>query len=89
MCIRDRANNLENTTFYLKDLHNNLIDAVSAIAATSEIRDPYTSGHQRRVADLSVAIARRMNFDDDFIEGLKIIGVIHDIGKIRVPSEIL
>jgi response regulator RpfG family c-di-GMP phosphodiesterase len=85
----EKANNLENTTFYLKDLHTNLIDAVAAIAATSEIRDPYTSGHQRRVAALAVAIAKHMSFDDDFIEGLKIIGVIHDIGKIRVPSEIL
>lgn len=63
--------------------------AIGAIAATLEQRDPYTAGHQRRVAELAVAIGREMGLDDDRVEGLYFGGLIHDIGKISVPTEIL
>ncbi len=63
--------------------------AVTAIARTLEMRDPYTSGHQQRVANLAVAIAREMGLDDQRVEGLYFGGIIHDIGKIAVPAEIL
>lgn len=62
---------------------------VRAIAAMVETRDPYTAGHQRRVADLARTIATEMGLDSDRIEGLRIAGMIHDIGKIAVPAEIL
>jgi PAS domain S-box-containing protein/putative nucleotidyltransferase with HDIG domain len=62
---------------------------IQAIAQTVEVRDPYTSGHQKRVADLARAIATRMGLDADRVDGIRTAGVIHDIGKISVPAEIL
>jgi PAS domain S-box-containing protein len=62
---------------------------VSAIASTVEIRDIYTSGHQQRVAELAVAMAREMRLPEDQIHGLHLAGIIHDVGKISVPFEIL
>jgi HD-GYP domain-containing protein (c-di-GMP phosphodiesterase class II) len=62
---------------------------VSAIAAMVEKRDPYTSGHQARVAELARAIGREMKLDPDRLEGLFIASAIHDIGKISLPAEIL
>ena len=63
--------------------------AIQAMALTVEMRDPYTSGHQRRVAQLAAAIAREMGLDEKTVEGVYMAGLIHDIGKIRVPSGIL
>ena len=62
---------------------------IEALAATAEARDPYTAGHQRRVANLARAIATEMGLPKDDIEGIRMAGAIHDIGKIRVPTEIL
>jgi PAS domain S-box-containing protein len=62
---------------------------VQAIAVTVEARDPYTAGHQRRVADLARAIATEMNLPIDIIDGVRMAAVIHDLGKISVPAEIL
>jgi HD-GYP domain-containing protein (c-di-GMP phosphodiesterase class II) len=62
---------------------------VMAIAMTVEKRDPYTSGHQQRVAELSRAIGKEMSLTGDQIEGLTIASAIHDIGKISLPAEIL
>jgi putative nucleotidyltransferase with HDIG domain len=59
------------------------------MALTIEIRDPYTAGHQRRVSKLSCAIARELGMPEQQIEGLRVAGDIHDIGKIYVPAEIL
>jgi len=73
----------------LENLEHSLDNAVTAIAATVEMRDPYTAGHQRRVARLAVAIAREMGLPDDQVQGLRMAGVVHDIGKIHVPAEIL
>ena len=70
-------------------LHKALGATVRAIAAVVETRDPYTAGHQRRVADLARTIATEMDLESDRIEGLRIAGMIHDIGKISVPAEIL
>ena len=60
-----------------------------AIARAVELRDPYTAGHQERVAHLSCAIAREMGECDDLIPALRVAGLLHDVGKIAVPSEIL
>jgi len=62
---------------------------VEAVASAVEIKDPQTAGHQRRVAQLAVAIAREMDFSLNRLEGIKVAGLLHDIGKIAVPIEIL
>jgi len=62
---------------------------IHAMALTVEIRDPYTAGHQRRVSNLARAIATEMHLSKDQIEGVRIAGIVHDLGKISVPSEIL
>jgi len=73
----------------LKKLRSVLEGTIHAIAGIVETRDPYTAGHQRRVADLACAIAREMNLSEDRIEGIRMAATIHDIGKIAVPAEIL
>ncbi len=66
-----------------------LLQTILAISRTVEIRDPYTSGHQRRVAHLAATIAEVLELTDERIEGIFLGALIHDIGKIAVPSEIL
>lgn len=73
----------------LEQLKESLEQTVRAIATTVEMRDPYTAGHQRRVANLAAAIARELGMTEDEIEGVYVAGVIHDIGKIHIPAEIL
>jgi PAS domain S-box-containing protein/putative nucleotidyltransferase with HDIG domain len=63
--------------------------AVRALASAVEARDPYTSGHQLRVATLACAIAREMGLSEERVEVLRMAGVLHDIGKIQIPAEIL
>lgn len=72
-----------------KKLKKNLLDSVAVLAAIVEMRDPYTAGHQRRVAEVAVAIANIMQLTQMQIEGIHLAGVVHDIGKIQVPAEIL
>lgn len=62
---------------------------IQLLAETMELRDPYTSGHQQRVADLAKAIAQEMRLDGEQIQGIYLAGLVHDIGKIAVPSEFL
>jgi PAS domain S-box-containing protein len=62
---------------------------VQAMAMTVEARDPYTAGHQHRVSDLARAIATEMDLPSHQIDGLRMASMIHDIGKISVPAEIL
>ncbi len=62
---------------------------VISLAAAAEKKDPYTAGHQRRVTHLAIAIAKHMGFDDNAIDGIRVGGTLHDIGKIYVPTEIL
>lgn len=70
-------------------LRQGLEQSIQTIAATVESRDPYTAGHQRRVADLATAIAREMGLPQEQVNGIHLAATIHDLGKIRVPSEIL
>ncbi|MCX6004557.1 MAG: PAS domain S-box protein, partial [Chloroflexi bacterium] len=72
-----------------ESLKKTLNDAINTMAKIVEIRDPYTSGHQHKVADLATAIAREMKLEDTRIDQLKMAAVIHDIGKMSVPSDIL
>jgi len=62
---------------------------IQSMALTLEMRDPYTAGHQQRVASLVTAIAEEMGFSEEQIEGVRMAAMIHDIGKISVPAEIL
>jgi putative two-component system response regulator len=70
-------------------LKKNLLESVSAVAAMVELRDPYTAGHQKRVAQIADAIAHELDLSEEMIEGINIAGVVHDVGKISVPTEIL
>ena len=70
-------------------LRRSLEATVEAIAATVETRDPYTAGHERRVSQLATAIAREMNLPPEQVEGIHFGGLIHDLGKLYVPAEIL
>jgi putative nucleotidyltransferase with HDIG domain len=62
---------------------------VNALTEILQRRDPYTAGHQIRVAKLACAIAKEMGLSEDRIEGIRIAGLLHDIGKITLPSDIL
>jgi PAS domain S-box-containing protein/putative nucleotidyltransferase with HDIG domain len=66
-----------------------LNDIISTLASIVEVRDPYTSGHQKRVTQLATAIAEDMGLDNDKVESIRIAAQIHDIGKINLPESIL
>lgn len=70
-------------------LRKSLDDTILAMAMIVEKRDPYTAGHQERVAGLAVAIAKNINLSEKQINGIRMAGIIHDIGKMSIPSEIL
>ncbi|MBP8819162.1 MAG: HD domain-containing protein [Syntrophomonadaceae bacterium] len=72
-----------------KRLQNVLWQTVESLALMVEKRDPYTSGHQRKVSELSTAIARKMNLSEETVQGIRIAGILHDIGKLMVPLEYL
>jgi PAS domain S-box-containing protein/putative nucleotidyltransferase with HDIG domain len=71
------------------DLHASLEETVASLASTAEKRDPYTAGHQMRVDLLACAIAKQLGLPDQQLEGLHIAAMLHDIGKITLPSEYL
>jgi HD-GYP domain-containing protein (c-di-GMP phosphodiesterase class II) len=83
--LRDRAHRIA----YQARFESSLEATVRAIATASELRDPYNAGHQRRVADLAVAIAKELGLDPDVTTGIGVAASIHDIGKVAVPTEIL
>jgi len=73
----------------VNDLKRAFEETINTLSSIIEIRDLYTSGHQKRVAELSSKIGERMGLDDDSIRLLRIAGLLHDIGKISVPGDIL
>ncbi|MFA6971738.1 MAG: HD domain-containing phosphohydrolase [Gallionella sp.] len=72
-----------------RKLRVSLLESITALAAVVEMRDPYTAGHQRRVAQLAITIARELKLPEEQVEGIHLASVVHDVGKIRVPAEIL
>ena len=62
---------------------------IEAMSKTMEWRDPYTAGHQKRVAKIATLIGKKLALDEDRLQGLYMAGLVHDIGKIAIPSEIL
>lgn len=87
--ISELASNRKQLEKTLKELRKALGGTIEAMALTVETRDPYTAGHQRRVSNLARAIATEMGVSEDQIQGIRLAGVIHDVGKISVPGEIL
>jgi putative nucleotidyltransferase with HDIG domain len=71
------------------ELHQALTGVVMAAANTLEFRDPYTAGHQRRVGELAKSLAQELGCSDEEVEGVYLAGLIHDLGKVAVPAEIL
>jgi putative nucleotidyltransferase with HDIG domain len=85
----DNANIYENIKQKHSELEKAMDGVVHAMSLVIESRDPYTAGHQRRVAELASAIAREMGLSEWQVMGLHITGLLHDVGKVAVPSEIL
>jgi len=70
-------------------LERMLEETIQTLAFTVEVRDPYTAGHQQRVAQLASAISRKMGLPSEKAKGVKMAAIIHDVGKIQIPAEIL
>jgi len=73
----------------LEKLRKAMEGTIRAMACIVETRDPYTAGHQQRVTHLACTIAKEMGLSDEHIEGIRMAGLIHDLGKIGLPAEIL
>jgi putative nucleotidyltransferase with HDIG domain len=86
MELEDKISGLEKT---ITNLRQALEGAIQTLTIASEARDPYTAGHQRRVADLAISIAQEMGLPENVVAGIRMAGLIHDIGKLAVPAEIL
>lgn len=84
--VEERTRSLEVSEGRLK---TSLLESIMAIAATVEMRDPYTAGHQRRVAQIASAIAQELGLAEKQVEGLNLACVVHDVGKVKIPAEIL
>ena len=87
--ITERNLAAENMREGLIKLRTTLKASIDALASAIEMRDPYTAGHQERVTRLAGAIAQEMGLAEERVEAIEIAGVIHDIGKLYVPAEIL
>ena len=73
----------------LESLRKAVGATIQSMVSAVEMRDPYTAGHQIKVANLAIAIAKEMGLPQDKIEGIRMAGSIHDIGKLSIPAEIL
>jgi len=87
--ITDREQAEQKLQQSYQKLRKTMEDAIYTIGKIAETRDPYTAGHQLKVSKLAITIAREMKLSEDKIEGIRIASLIHDIGKISVPTEIL
>jgi putative nucleotidyltransferase with HDIG domain len=87
--ITERKRLIEERLDHLERLRRSLEETIGALVSTLEARDPYTAGHQKRVAELAIAIAEEMGLSDEQIDGIRMAGLVHDIGKIYVPSDLL
>ena len=87
--ISDKKRAEEEIRRYVAQLETAFMSTVQVATTLSEMRDPYTAGHERRVAEIAVAIGAELGFDARRQEGLRVAGHLHDIGKITIPSEIL
>lgn len=86
---QERLKALSDLKLNLDKLQRAMEGFVQAISVAVEMRDPYTAGHQQRVAELAYTVAREMGLPEDDAYGLRMASVIHDLGKITVPAGIL
>jgi putative nucleotidyltransferase with HDIG domain len=84
--VEQRTRSLRESEARLK---KTMLKSISAVATMVELRDPYTAGHQQRVAQIADAIAHALGLPESQIEGINLAAAVHDIGKISVPIEIL
>jgi PAS domain S-box-containing protein/putative nucleotidyltransferase with HDIG domain len=87
--ITERKRAEEQLQHSLESLRKAVSTTIQVMVSAIEIRDPYTSGHQIRSADLALAIASEMGLPQDKIDAIRMAGSIHDIGKLSIPAEIL
>ncbi len=87
--ITERKQNEIQSRAYVQQMEESMRSALQAVANMVEARDPYTAGHERRVGILASDIAREMGWPEKKCQDLELIGLVHDIGKIAVPIEIL
>jgi PAS domain S-box-containing protein len=87
--IGERRKAQEEIERYIARLEHTVLGTLEAVSLMVELRDPYTSGHEKRVGDLAAAIGLEMGLDDNRVKGLRLTGYVHDIGKISAPAEIL
>jgi PAS domain S-box-containing protein len=87
--ISEKKRSEEQIKRYVQQLRTAFMQTVELAMSMSEMRDPYTAGHERRVAEIAVAIGAELGFDAPRQEGLRVAGYLHDVGKITVPTEIL
>ena len=87
--ITEKLHTEQKIKAYTHQLEKAMEGTVQAISYMVELRDPYTSGHERRVGEIAAAIAAEMGQDEGFQRAIQLIGGLHDVGKITVPAEIL
>ena len=87
--ITERKRAEDEVQRHLAELQRAMMATVRVASTMGEMRDPYTSGHERRVGELSAAIGAELGLSEHQVEGLRVAGYLHDLGKIMVPSEIL
>ena len=86
---KEKEKRAEELTIANHGWKNALMHTVDVIVNLGEMRDPYTAGHEKRVAEIAVAISAELGFDGNRQQGMHIAGCLHDIGKINIPAEIL
>ncbi len=87
--ITDKKRAEEQIQRHLAQIQIAFMSTVQVVTTLGEMRDPYTAGHQRRVAEIAVAIGAEFGFDAQRLEGLRVASYLHDVGKMRIPSELL
>ncbi len=87
--VTEQRRSEEKISQTVEKLWRSINDTIRAMALIVETRDPYTAGHQEKVANLAVAIAQDLNLPQEQINGIRMAGMIHDIGKMNIPAEIL
>jgi PAS domain S-box-containing protein/putative nucleotidyltransferase with HDIG domain len=87
--ITERKKSEKTIQTTLQKLRKAMGGIIHVMVSTVEARDPYTAGHQHRVAELARAIAHEMGMTKEQVDGIRIAGSIHDLGKIKIPAEIL
>ena len=87
--ITDRKQKEEDLKISAEKLKNTMLGTITIVATIVEQRDPYTAGHQQRVAELASSIAKELRLSAQQVQSVKVAGLIHDVGKNSIPAEIL